>query len=204
MKRNYDEVQESRSRRARRVTRPGDDGVGLMEIMVAFAVFMICFVPLLQLLPAGPGSSPRAQTSVWPPPCPTRRCRTTRTRSPRRPSPPPATSRRRGSRPPARRRARAARPSRSTRSADGAGPRWPRAPARSCDGPASYHIVIKVGWGRGLTNSSVANVVVDSTELSSVTGHRPRAPWSTSARWGCRDPPRRTPGARPLGLPGSR
>ena len=34
----------------------------------------------------------------------------------------------------------------------------------------SYHVVIKVGWGRGLTPGATTNVVVDSTELGSVTG----------------------------------
>jgi len=37
--------------------------------------------------------------------------------------------------------------------------------------PPSYHVVIKVGWGPGISMSQVhKNVVVDSTELSSVSG----------------------------------
>jgi len=34
----------------------------------------------------------------------------------------------------------------------------------------SYHVVVKVGWGRGLTPGATSNVVVDSTELASVAG----------------------------------
>lgn len=44
--------------------------------------------------------------------------------------------------------------------------------------PASYHVVVKVGWGPGISMSSThVNVVIDSTELSSVSG----APASTTA-----------------------
>ena len=45
-------VNESPVRRTRRLSRT-DDGIGMVEIMVAFVVFMICFIPLMQMLPSG-------------------------------------------------------------------------------------------------------------------------------------------------------
>jgi Tfp pilus assembly protein PilV len=171
MKRNGDEVEVSHARRARRDTRPGDDGIGILEILIAFVVFMICFVPLLQLFPEGArviatSASTRLaanvanstlqnyQSSVTPP---------------------------------------------SFAATHNVPPTWASAPrtatsqggqtfqiytiggwCRSSTAPGngtvlatdqpSYHLVVKVGWGKGLTNSSVTNVVVDSTELPTVTG----------------------------------
>jgi len=166
--------------------RPDDEGIGIVEILVAFVVFMICFIPLLKMIPTGAGiiaqsadqrlavavvnsALQNAQQSKAPPACPT----------------PPTSC-----------------PSTPT-SWSSASPSWGSAPRTATsqggvnfqiwtaagwcasdtppgDAPAptgmlssqvpSYHIVVKVGWGLNPTSSSTSQVVVDSTEMSTVTG----------------------------------
>ena len=186
MKRNDGEVQVSRTRRARRATRPGDDGVGVVELMIAFVVFMICFVPLLELLPAGARVIAQSadqrlaasvanatlqdyQSSVTPP---TFSSATTPAPSWSAPTFSPATN---------------VAPSwaaatRTATTQSGVAFQiytiggWCRSSVSSGNGTLlatdqpTYHIVVKVGWGRNLTANSTANVVVDSTELSTVDG----------------------------------
>ena len=170
-----DEVKETSARPARRLPRPDEDGIGMIEIMVAFVVFMICFVPLLQLLPEGAkvisdsanqrvatsvanSQLQNAQTTLNPPDFATNINVTNVT-------PTWATS--------------------STRSATTQSGTtfqiytvggWCISSASPGNGiidstvQPSYHIMVKVGWGRGINPNSTQHVVVDSTELSSVSG----------------------------------
>ena len=161
----------SPARRARQETRPGDDGVGIMEIMVAFVVFMICFVPLLQLLPAGAriisqSANQRLAASV---------ANSTLQKYQNSLTPPTFASTNNVA-PTWASAVRTATTQSGTTFEIYTASGWCRtvvAPGNgtvtAADQP-SYHIVVKVGWGRNLTNQSTSNVVVDSTELPSVTG----------------------------------
>jgi hypothetical protein len=186
MKRSGGDVQLSRVRRARRATRHGDDGLGVVEILAAFVVFMICFVPLLQLFPEGQtvitqsadqrlaasvanSTLQNYQNSIVPPtfssattPAPSWQTPVFATATNVAPSWAAATR------------------TSTTQSGVtfeiytiGGWCRTSVAPGNgtvlASDQP-SYHIVVKIGWGKQGTANSTSQVVVDSTELSSVTG----------------------------------
>jgi len=171
MKRNEDEGQESHVRRTRRETRSGDDGIGIFEIMIAFVVFMICFVPLLQLLPEGAqviasSASQRLAASVA----------NSTLQSDQNTVVPPAFATTTNVAPTWVSAIRTATTQGGETFQIYTVSGWCRttvAPGNgtvlSSDQP-SYHIVVKVGWGRGLTNISTSNVVIDSTELASIAG----------------------------------
>jgi len=165
----------SRARRARHETRPGDDGVGIFEIMAAFAVFMICFVPLLQLLPEGESVITQSanqrlaasvinstlqndQTTIVPP-------STFSTSANVAPSWATAT--------------RTATTQSGTTFEIYTVQGWCRAPVAPGNGTVlasdqpSYHVVVKIGWGANGTANSTSNIIVDSTELATVTGAPP-------------------------------
>ena len=56
---------------------------------------------------------------------------------------------------------------------------WCRSPVAPGNGTVlasdqpSYHVVVKIGWGANGTANSTSNVIVDSTELATVTGAPP-------------------------------
>ena len=171
-----------------------DDGVGLIEVMVALVVFMVCFLPLMMFLPAGSkvivnsedqrsatalaySNLQNDQQSVFPG---TTWYVGTSTQTwtaagilPQNGQPnttvPGVTT--------------------TTATQDGvtfqiyteggwcvanASPGGFANGTVSSSAPPSYHVVIKVGWGPGISMTQVhKNVVVDSTELSSVSGAPP-------------------------------
>ena len=161
----------SRARRARRQTRAQDDGIGLVELLVAFLVFMICFVPLLQLLPEGAqviatSADQRQATNVAN--STLQDYQTTQT--------PPTFASTSNLAPTW---------AQAVRTATTQGGLvfeiytlggWCRSPISPGTGTVlaadqpSYHIVVKVGWGKFISADSTLHVVVDSTELPSVAG----------------------------------
>jgi hypothetical protein len=170
-------------------TRPGDEGIGLVEILIAFTVFMICFIPLLKMIPTGAGiivqsadqrlatavanetlqdaqqttippttyavpsplpswaSSPTCSVDPYPP-----TCWASAPRTASQPQPGGVTF--------------------EIYTAAGwcASDTTPGNGTVSSSVQPSYHIVVKVGWGRNVSSASTTQVVVDSTELSTVTG----------------------------------
>jgi Tfp pilus assembly protein PilV len=159
--------QRGTSLRARLRSDRGDEGIGVLEILVAFVVFMICFIPLLQMIPTGSGiivysADQRLATAVANTTLQSAQNTTT-----------PGTD-------------------------YTTVPTWATAPrtatqqggvtfeiytvggwcatsttpgnglVTAADQP-SYHVVVKVGWGQYGTAESTDHVVVDSTELSTVT-----------------------------------
>jgi len=168
---NGDEVQVSRARPTRLPSRRGDDGFGVLEMAVAFAVFMICFVPLLQLLPEGASviassANQRLATSVA---NSTLQNYQASVAAPTFASTNNVTPTWAGA-------TRTATTQSGTTFEIYTVSGWCRTSTVPGTGTVlasdqpSYHIVVKVGWGPGLSNNSTQNVVVDSTELGSVTG----------------------------------
>ena len=179
MKRNQGKELVSRQRRARDATRHADSGLGLVEIMVAFAVFMICFVPLMQLLPQSAAVitqntnrnmatavvnstllNDQSQLSV----------------NGNAPTFDPVNANKPASWGSA---------VRTASSQNGSNfeiytlSGWCRTQAAPGNGTVlatdqpTYHVVVKVGWGKNLTNSSTTNVVVDSTEIPATVSSAP-------------------------------
>ena len=179
MKRNQGKEQMSRQRRARDATRHSDAGFGLVEIMVAFAVFMICFIPLMQLLPASAAIitqntnrtmatavvnstllNDQSQLSV----------------NGNAPTFDPINANKPASWGSA---------VRTATSQNGSNfeiytlSGWCRTQVALGNGTVlaadqpTFHILVKVGWGKNLTNSSTTNVVVDSTEIPATVSSAP-------------------------------
>ena len=171
--------QMSRQRRARDATRHSDAGFGLVEIMVAFAVFMICFIPLMQLLPASAAIitqntnrtmatavvnstllNDQSQLSV----------------NGNAPTFDPINANKPASWGSA---------VRTATSQNGSNfeiytlSGWCRTQVALGNGTVlaadqpTFHILVKVGWGKNLTNSSTTNVVVDSTEIPATVSSAP-------------------------------
>jgi hypothetical protein len=159
----------------------GDQGIGVVEILVAFTIFMVCFIPLLKMIPLGAGiitqsadqrlaiavaneTLQNAQQTTIPPAIYSV------------PSPLPSWSLSPPTWASAPRTASQPQPGGvifeiytasgwcATDTAPG------NTPSLTSSEQPSYHIVVKVGWGPSVSSASTAQVVVDSTELSTVTG----------------------------------
>jgi hypothetical protein len=177
-----------RRRRTLRSTRFDEDGVGIIEILMAFAVFMVCFLPLLMFLPTGAkvivnSTNQRTATAI---------ANTMLANAQNSTTPPDWTS-----------------------SPPQVPPTWPGVvgAASTQDGVpfqiytlsgwcafnpttgvwdttwrtgdhASYHEVVKVGWGPRVSSTSTTNVVVDSTELGTTPIAAPQVGDTTSCPLG--------------------
>jgi hypothetical protein len=180
MRNEMEERGRARPRRSLRSARD-DDGVGLIEILVAFTVFMVCFLPLLIFLPSGSriivnSSNQRFATSI-----------ADQTLQSAQNSTFPGTWN--VDQTTARTTWALLTPTLMTTTQvvqggvtfqvytvggwcvlDPSTGLWNGTLSSNPPGQPSYHVVVKVGWGRGISASSTTNVVVDSTELSSTAG----------------------------------
>lgn len=155
-------------------SRPGDEGIGAFEIVLAFTVFMICFIPLLKMIPTGSGiiaysanqrlatsvlnnTLQNAQTSTVPETDYT----TPRTWAAISSGVPWATEtqQQQGG------------VTFRVYSVDGwcATDTTPGNGVLTSSEQASYHAVVKVEWGSNVSAFANQSVVVDSTELSTLT-----------------------------------
>lgn len=161
--------------------RPDDEGIGIVEILVAFVVFMVCFIPLLRMIPIGAGiivqsNDQRLAVSVANTTLQNLQQSTIPPATYSVPSPLPSWS----NTPPT-----WAPPTPRTATSQGGvtfeiwtAQGWCASDTPPGNAPSgvsssqqpSYHIVVKVGWGPNVSWSSTTQVVVDSTELSTVTG----------------------------------
>ena len=165
-----------RRRRSRSSARPdesrfGDDGLGIFEVLMAISVFLICFVPILKMIPLGSSvivysNDQRLATSVLN--TTLGNAQTTTVPDTDYTTPRTWTS------------------AIETQTTQGGvnfrvytSSGWcasDTAPGNGkllTSGQASYHVVVKVEWGPNATVYATNHVVVDSTELGTLTNAPP-------------------------------